>query len=332
MSTARFIIGTGRCGSTLLSRMLEHHTGVLSLSEFYAGLDWNTRLQEAAMSGSEFRELITAPHPILTMVLERGYLPPEFTYPFERPGVRFAADKPLPYMLAHTLPPLSEDPDGLLDAVSQIATAQPEQPPARHAEDLFAWLCGRFDRQVWVERSASSIIFVDDLARAFPGAKFLHIHRRGEDAALSMREHPVFRLAVMLTYGLAVGEGGTLDQFQAASENADHISQLLATRAPAEYFGRWWSEQLTRGYRGLTLLDAAQYQEVRFEDLLKEPEETLTEIADFLELPDPKGGWRSTAAGIVGEAAADPLEDLSSDEAERLTEACRPGNELLGRA
>jgi len=35
----RFIVGTGRCGSTLLSRMLRCNPELLDLSEFYSGLD-----------------------------------------------------------------------------------------------------------------------------------------------------------------------------------------------------------------------------------------------------------------------------------------------------
>ena len=34
MSTPTFVVGTGRCGSTMLSNMLREHPKVLSLSEF----------------------------------------------------------------------------------------------------------------------------------------------------------------------------------------------------------------------------------------------------------------------------------------------------------
>ena len=38
MSTPTFIVGTGRCGSTMLSNMLREHPKVLSLSEFLPSL------------------------------------------------------------------------------------------------------------------------------------------------------------------------------------------------------------------------------------------------------------------------------------------------------
>ncbi len=33
-----FVVGTGRCGSTLLSRLLREHRDVLSMSEFFSTL------------------------------------------------------------------------------------------------------------------------------------------------------------------------------------------------------------------------------------------------------------------------------------------------------
>ena len=39
----RFVVGTGRCGSTLLSRMLGENRSVLSIFEFFNGLDMTRR-------------------------------------------------------------------------------------------------------------------------------------------------------------------------------------------------------------------------------------------------------------------------------------------------
>ena len=35
MSTPTYVVGTGRCGSTMLSNMLREHPKVLSISEFF---------------------------------------------------------------------------------------------------------------------------------------------------------------------------------------------------------------------------------------------------------------------------------------------------------
>jgi len=223
----RFIVGTGRCGSTLLSRMLRCNPELLDLSEFYSGLDWNRRLQPEPMSRLEFRDLITAPHPFVTMALQRGYLPAEVTYPVGQAGAGRRPEDPLPWAIAVTLPSLTSNPEPLYGELCQLVEAQPPGPPAEHARTLFAWLTKRMGRSVWVERSGAAITWLDDLARAFPDARFLHLHRAGEEAALSMREHAVFRLAVMLTYQLPLGENAGMEELSRLGENPDHVARLL---------------------------------------------------------------------------------------------------------
>ena len=50
----RFIVGTGRCGSTLLSRMIRENPQVVSLFEYFNGLDVRRRFSKAPMSGAAF--------------------------------------------------------------------------------------------------------------------------------------------------------------------------------------------------------------------------------------------------------------------------------------
>ena len=69
----RFIVGTGRCGSTLLSKMIARNPEVLSLFEYFNGLDGARRFRAEPMSGAEYRDLICDVHPFLHPVLERGY-------------------------------------------------------------------------------------------------------------------------------------------------------------------------------------------------------------------------------------------------------------------
>ena len=50
---ARFVVGTGRCGSTLLSRMLAMNGGVLNVFELFSGLEPDFRFERRAISGAE---------------------------------------------------------------------------------------------------------------------------------------------------------------------------------------------------------------------------------------------------------------------------------------
>jgi hypothetical protein len=328
----RFIVGTGRCGSTLLSTMIAKNPAVLSLFEFFNGLDATRRFRREPMSGGEYRDLICEVHPFLHMVLERGYDVPEVTYPFGAPAARFTRESGVPWVLGVTLPRLSERPDALYDELRAWLERAPARPPAEHASALFAWLMTRSGKKAWVERSGGALDYLGALDAHFGGARFLHIHRAGEEAALSMREHHAYRLAIMLTYQLPPGAGRSTEALRSAVPDDDRIGRMLESRPSAEYFGRFWTEQVRRGMAAVPKLARERYHEVRFEDLVERPRAVIAGVADFLELPEARGAWLDDAAALVRGAPKERAADLPADEAERLREACRPGNALLGRA
>ncbi len=330
----RFIVGTGRCGSTLLSRMLAESPEVASLFEFFNGLEMGRRFGDEPADGEEFAWLISQKHPFVTMVLSRGYEVPEIIYPFA-PGSRFQKGDGLPWIAVSALPRLSDDPDALYDETLAFARSLPKRHLREQYRALFDWWTERTGRRCWIERSGSSIDYVESLHRFFPEARFLHIHRDGREAALSMREHHAFRLAVSLmtrhlTEGKTLAELGSLESGQAA-DDSDPISAMLKGRPDAVHFGRFWSDQVLRGYRALRLLDADRYTELRFEDLLERPEEELARVARFFELDPEAGGWRDRAAALIGGKPGSRREALPEDEARSLEEACAPGNTRLGR-
>ena len=53
----RFVVGTGRCGSTLLSLMLAQHRDVVSLHEFFTGLDWGRRFAAGSFPGEDLADV-----------------------------------------------------------------------------------------------------------------------------------------------------------------------------------------------------------------------------------------------------------------------------------
>ncbi len=323
----RFIVGTGRCGSTLLSKMIRENDRVASIFEYFSGLDRELCFSRTPIDAETFAAMHCDDETITNMVLARDYPIAEVCYPFDAPGARFSRQSGLPFIAGATLSTLPvDDVDGLYDEVRSLLLSLPTRPAAQQHIALFDWLTERLDREVWVERSGGSVENIAELNALFPGARFLHIHRRGEEAALSMREHHVFRLGISLMYDLPLDPGPASSEAQ-----PDRITQLLESRPASEYFGRAWSEQLLRGFRGITALDADQYREVSFEDLIASPLQVLAEIADFLELPDRSGSWLDRAARLVQATPAMRLGGLETSERELLEQACRPGNALLGR-
>ena len=225
------------------------------------------------MPGRAFAELIARPQPVIDAVLRRGYAVEEVTYPFGRG--RFARGDTMPWILVSMLPRLADDPDRLFDAVDRPSRRRsPTQPLRAHYPQLFAWLAARSGRRLPIERSGSSIDYLAVAARrCFPSARFLHIHRDGREAALSMREHHAYRVPISLMYDAPVDSGrrpselGPID-FAAPPRDDDPISQILASRPPVAAFGRYWSDQVMRGHAALAQIDPARYFEVRFEDLV----------------------------------------------------------------
>jgi hypothetical protein len=332
----RFIVGTGRCGSTLLSRMLAESPQTLSLFEFFNGLDMTLRFGSEPVDGKRFAELISQEHPFVTMVLSRGYSVPEIAYPFG-PGARYQLDDGLPWLLVSALPRLTDDPDALFGETLAFASSLPSQPLARHYRQLFDWWAQRLGRELWIERSGSSIDYVASLDGLFPEARFVHLHRDGREAALSMREHHAFRLAICLT-SIRPAQGTRAHQELATlgptipDAGPDPIREMLESRPDAGHFGRFWSGQIERGTPALEKLGAERVLAIGFEELIEQPGSTLRRLCRFFDIDPERGGWIERAAALIRGVPPTRFEQLPSDERERLAEACAPGMQRLGRS
>jgi len=330
----RFVVGTGRCGSTLLSLMLGEHPDLLSIFEFFTGLDAARRFRTEPVSGGALATLLAQDQPVVTMALRRGYSAPEIVYPFDRKGARYGMDDALPWLLVTALSRMSDDPDTWFDATLAFAREQPERPLADHYRALFEWWAARAGRTRWIERSGSSIEYLGSLRALFPDARFLHLHRDGPETALSMREHRLYRLAISFLFELSPEQRRGNDRVAALDAEPgapdDPIQARLEQELPVEAYGRYWSHQLEAGFTAVSALPPERYHAIRFEDLVADPEAVLGEAADFLALE--RGPWLAAAAARVKGAPSARVATLTDTERERLVRACEPGSRLLGRA
>jgi hypothetical protein len=317
----RFVVGTGRCGSTLLSSMLAQHPDVVSIHEFFTGLDWARRFAPDLLTGDDLVDLIGAEQPVTTAVLARGYTSDEITYPFGTPQAHFNPGDPIPWLLVTMLSRLTDDPHRLYDELMGEARRRPVAPLADHYRALFDWLAKRCGGSIWIERSGSSLDYLGELVELYPEARFVHIHRDGREAALSIREHPFFRLGVSLF----------MDLFPEGDDEDAIVTEVIETPPPCWAVGRYWSDQVLRGFAALPMLDADQFLQVRFEDLVTTTASIVEEIAAFLELP-PDAALVERATAMVRGQPPTRFGSLTPDERAELTEACRPGQVLLGRS
>ena len=196
-----FVLSTGRCGSTMVSNLLNLHPRILSLSELYSftGL---TAFAGKRRSGEWMWDLLSQQRNHTRLMLQGNY--EELLYPFDTPGARFTrADVP-PIMCA-TIPHLTPDHDAFFDEIEPAVRSLPTQSPSQQYRDIFDWLCSRFGRVAWVERSGTSLLSASVLLKHFPDARVIHVYRDGHDVALSMSRHYLFRVLVASLTGLRMG-------------------------------------------------------------------------------------------------------------------------------
>ncbi|MGW6274509.1 MULTISPECIES: sulfotransferase [unclassified Streptomyces] len=334
-----FVIGTGRSGSTALSRILNHHPHVLSLNEYMASVG-DAAFPDGPMSGAEFWEALFRPTPYFASMLRSGLLMPEFLYT-RRPGRYSARTTGIPALSLMVLPHLTDDPDGLLDEIRTAVLDWPDRPASAHHEALFALLGARFGRTAVVERSGYSTGWAPGLRAAFPYAKFVHLHRDGPDCALSMSRHPGYRTITLIREirertGVASFADLTAEQIRSLPPE---LSPLLGERFdpalvqerdfPLARFGALWSELVVQGTRFLDSLPAAQGMSLGYEDLLDAPAQQLARLAAFLGV-EPAPQWLEAAcAQLDGSRRGSAQKQLTAAEFDALGESCAPGTRAL---
>src|SRR5690349_16601164 len=147
MQAPVFIVGTGRCGSTMLSNFLREHPRVLSVSEFFSTTtDLGGRIAECfpdePIDAAALRRIVAGVPPKLATMMRHGVTMPEVLYR-PGPGSRFSAERGVPALLQTTLPHLVEDADGLFAEVEDFVASRPVASIGEHYQELFGWLARR---------------------------------------------------------------------------------------------------------------------------------------------------------------------------------------------
>ncbi|WP_413797355.1 sulfotransferase [Streptomyces iranensis] len=325
-----FVVGTGRCGSTALSRILRLHPDLLSVSELIASLEPDA-LPEAPLTGSEFWRILATPRSFANRVIRDGIPLPEYRYPHVK-GRFSVAGGGIPAVCMMTLPHLTDDPDALFDALEPELSRRPAAPVAEHYRALFGLLGERFGRRAVVERSGYSLRSVPRLREAFPEARFVHLHRDGADCALSMSRHPGFRLIQLMTERATSTEDLPAGLAALLSDDEADLRPLYERSVPVAEFGALWSSTIVEGLGHLSRLPAAIRMSLSYEGLLDAPESELTRLAHHLGV-EPLPQWLAAGRALLdGDRRGTAAATLPPAELTALRESCAPGARALSLA
>jgi hypothetical protein len=316
--------------------MLNLHPEALSLSEFFVVI-LPDAFRPEPMDGREFWDLLSTPKKRWTLMLRFDIGIEEVLY---RPGppARFTLETGVPPILLMPLPHLTENPDELFDELAAWVPGLDRQPVAAHYRTLFDWLCQRFGRRLWVERSGSSLGWTEALVSRFPGARFIHMYRDGRDCAISMSRHNAFKLTTVSQQlfkriGVdpftsddppVVPPPPALRPFMPDTFDREKYERL---EVPYERTGDAWSKMVLHGTEVLDRLPPERVAELRFETLAAHPERELRRIARFMGISEDEE-WLARAGSLV-EPRPPRWPGLPPAQLRRLIEACAPGMERL---
>lgn len=330
-----FVVSTGRCGSTLMSRMLHQHRDVLSLSEVFSTLQ-PAAFPRGMLDGEQFWATLSRPRGLWATLVENHLEPAEFLYEFAD-GSRFDRTKGVPPLCTIAFPSLVRDADAMHSEVEAFVRSREPDEVGSWYITLFSWLAQRLGRRCWAERSGASLAWLRELMRVFPAARYVHLYRSGVATSLSMSRHPAFRM-LLITGQIARCLG--VDPYE--SENRSQVDRLPPgwcaflpesfdpqlfrdVRLPLESFATMWAYMEARGLRLLDALPGERVLHMRYEDLLADPWHQLERLASFMQF-DPStrstASWMATAASMIRV----PMSSNDSDEVdERVLAACAIG-------
>jgi Sulfotransferase domain len=336
-----FVVGTGRCGSTMLSRILGEHPEVLSLNEFVGGTlaSGDNMNLISGMDGQEIWQVMSSPKPLIDSLLRDGLQIPEISYPYGGSG-RFSPATGIPWICYFLLPGLTDDPDALYDRLGAEVRTWPRRDVADHCRALFGFLARMIGRRRVVERTGGSLIYTQKLHDEFPQARLVHMYRDGPDCALSMSRHPVNRyFGLLRTAAVEAGlpwPSPPEPIFKSMPEHFAGIvtppydpSRYMAYPLPVAWFGEYWSRSMTMGIAALRKLPDDLWTSMKYEDLLSEPKAELTRLAEFLGVT-PLPEWLAFAQRQIHRSRTGTARaSLDPDTFRDLQRACAPGNEAI---
>lgn len=332
------VVGTGRCGSTMLSQILALNPAILSISEFFTSLSTRAFAYKS-FDGERFWWLLSKPSPSARLASRPDDPSVDLLYQGKRGSS--LDDGALPPILFTVLPHLTDDPDGLYHEMEPVIRARPYASAADQYRFLFEWLRRRFDRRIWIERSGISLAYLPKLDTMFPDARFVHLYRDGRDVALSMQRHPPLRVYAqawhesrrlginMLRPPFMVGTSRLVASVEPIMVHLLGMEKRLKSEPALSVVSAFWTAIVKQGLAALDRLPPERRYDLRYEDLIASPGRELSRLAGFLGPGFGHPEWLAEASRLP-RVKPSRWDSLSYEERETAEDALAPGRQLLG--
>ena len=332
-----------------MSNLLKAHPDVLSLSEFFTFItDLGTLIPAAfphhPITAEQFWDILATPYKKQSLMQKHDICMNEVLYRATS-NTLFTLEQGVPAIMQTTLPHISTEPEALFLELKSFVLTLPKNTAVSLYNDIFSWLTKKFEKCIWAERSGGSLRIVHRLYDSFPDAKFLHIVRDGRTTALSMQKHYGFRMA-MIVFQLTEVLG--VDPFEDDNRNwasdlpddiACFLPEVFNAQAFRDYivdsslFGHYWSGEVIQGLEEFAKIPQERTLTIKYEDLVARPRHSIQKVDRFIGHSGPNAAqladaWINNAIGMVKKPLSS-FDLLSSQERNRLEEACAPGLKAL---
>lgn len=141
-----------------------------------------------------------------------------------------------------------------IDETALISSAQHSPNLVDFAESFYIEQSSKAGKSRAADKTPNNIRVIGKLLTWFPEGRFIHIIRDGRDVACSLRNHPKEKI-----------------------ENGKIVPSLI-NRPITECAQRWLNDTSC----GIAYREHPRYHEIRYEDLVSDPEAVLRELCDFL--------------------------------------------------
>ncbi|NEX23173.1 sulfotransferase [Thiorhodococcus mannitoliphagus] len=355
-SSGVFVLSMGRSGSTLLSRLLQQHPAICSISEYWTSL-FMRGFGDPSLSGRDYWALLSVPPtwfgPWVEKARAAGELPAEILYDDARGRYRL---RDCPPIAAMTLPALDADPDARVDALAQMVPNWPTAPVTTHSARLFDLLTTSLHKRLWVERSGLSYWYVPDLLQGFPDARYVHLHRDGREVVLSMMGMRFFDPVARVSWMLNVTPGTRLQKllFFAKRDLARRLllrvadleraitRQHLRARpyslpdrlSPAQRlsaYAHFWANTSELALEAMAKIPNERLLTLKYEQLVSAPRAELSRLIEHLLPGEAHAAWLDAVCALPQPQRA-RWPDLDPALAEELQRIIGPINRALGYA